>query len=79
VSVSGDGSSDSGDMTPHSDHHQLTVLQEQPFLSWTWLGLQFYRDLCAAAFDGWTSLPQVVCSVGGCLSSYLRIIFQPFM
>lgn len=36
----------------------LCYSQNQPFYSWTQLDLDFYRDICAAAFDGWTSDPQ---------------------
>lgn len=40
-------------------YFQTTDSRNQPFYSWKWLNLSFYRAMCAAAFDGWKSDPQV--------------------
>uniref|UniRef100_A0A7S3HC00 Uncharacterized protein n=1 Tax=Spumella elongata TaxID=89044 RepID=A0A7S3HC00_9STRA len=40
-------------------YYQTADSQTQPFRSWKWLDLQFSRDICYAAFNGWTSDPQV--------------------
>lgn len=34
-------------------------MQHQPLHSWKLINLDFYRAICAAAFDGWKSDPQV--------------------
>jgi hypothetical protein len=33
--------------------------QNQPFHSWKWINLDFSREICAVAFNGWKSDPQV--------------------
>lgn len=40
-------------------YFQTTDSKNQPFHSWKWLNLDFYRALCAEAFDGWSVDPQV--------------------
>eukprot|EP01034_Spumella_vulgaris_P024824 gene24824-31211_t len=40
-------------------YFQTTDSKNQPFHSWSWLSLDFSRQICAAAFDGWTADPQV--------------------
>ena len=40
-------------------YFQTTDDATQPFHSWTLLDLDFYRRLCAQAFSGWSSDPQV--------------------
>lgn len=40
-------------------YFQTTDSLNQPFHSWTQLGLSFYSAICSAAFDGWTAAPQV--------------------
>jgi hypothetical protein len=40
-------------------YYQTTDSPNQPFHSWKWLDLNFSRVICAAAFDGWQSDPQV--------------------
>jgi hypothetical protein len=37
----------------------LSPGQNQPFNSWRWINLEFSRNLCRAAFEGWRSDPQV--------------------
>jgi pimeloyl-ACP methyl ester carboxylesterase len=41
-------------------YFQTTDSPNQPFHSWKWLGLDFYKNMCEAAFDGWKADPQVV-------------------
>lgn len=40
-------------------YFQTTDSKNQPFSTWKWLNLDFYRALCAEAFDGWAADPQV--------------------
>lgn len=40
-------------------YYQTTDSANQPFKSWKQLNLDFYRALCAEAFDGWSADPQV--------------------
>lgn len=40
-------------------YFQTTDSPHQPFHAWKPLNLDFYMDMCAAGFDGWTSYPQV--------------------
>ena len=40
-------------------YFQTTDSPHQPFHSWKPLNLDFYMDMCAAGFNGWTSEPQV--------------------
>lgn len=39
-------------------YYQTADSTNQPFNTWKWLNLQFSRDMCAAAFDGWKSDPE---------------------
>lgn len=40
-------------------YYQTTDSLNQPFSSWKLLNLDFYRAMCAGAFNGWKSDPQV--------------------
>ncbi|RYG58841.1 hypothetical protein EON64_20875, partial [archaeon] len=40
-------------------YYQTTDSRNQPFWAWKWINLDFSRAICAAAFDGWKSDPQV--------------------